>query len=53
MENIRRAGATIVSGKDMVIPEDASRYFGLYRLENETPYSLAMPVWHWGNFMNG
>lgn len=50
MENIRRAGATIVSGKDMVIPEDASRYFGLYRLENETPYSLAMPVWHWGKF---
>lgn len=50
MENIRRAGASIVSGKDMVIPEDASRYFGLYRLENENPYSLAMPIWHWGKF---
>lgn len=50
MENIRRKGIRIVSGKDMLIPEDASRYFGIYRLENDTPYSLAMPLWHWGKF---
>lgn len=50
MENIRRTGAQIVSGRDMVIPEDASRYFGIYRMENDMPHSLAMPLWHWGKF---
>lgn len=49
-ENIRRTGASCISGKDMVIPEESSRYFGLYRIENEWPRSLAMPVWHWGKF---
>ena len=34
----------------MVIPEDASRYFGLYRMENGMPHNLAMPLWHWGKF---
>ena len=35
---------------DMVIPEDSSRYFGIYTLENDWPRSLAMPLWHWGKF---
>ena len=34
MENIQKKGVTVVSGKDMVIPEETSRYFGLYHLEN-------------------
>ena len=34
----------------MVIPEDGSRFFGLYWLNDEVPHSLAMPVWHWGKF---
>ena len=33
-----------------MIPEDASRYFGLYRMENGMPHNLAMPLWHWGKF---
>ncbi len=49
-ENIRRTKASCISGKDMVIPEDSSRYFGLYELENDWPRSLAMPLWHWGKF---
>lgn len=49
-ENIRKTGASCISGKDMVIPEDSSRYFGLYTLENDWPRSLAMPLWHWGKF---
>lgn len=48
VKNLREQGAEIISGKDMVTPEDASRYFGLYSLENDWPRSLAMPVWHWG-----
>lgn len=50
MDRIRKNDISIVSGKDMVIPEDASRYFGIYRLEGDTPHSLAMPIWHWGKF---
>ena len=50
MENIRRTGATVISGKDMVIPEDASRHFGLYAVENDNARNLAMPIWHWGKF---
>lgn len=50
VENIRRIQPMCVSGKDMVIPEEASRYFGLYRLDGEVPHNLAMPLWHWGKF---
>lgn len=50
MENILQKGVSVVSGKDMVIPEDASRYFGLYHMEDNRPHNLAMPLWHWGKF---
>ena len=50
IENIRQLQPMCVSGKDMVIPEEASRYFGLYRLDGEGPHNLAMPLWHWGKF---
>lgn len=50
VDNIRQIQPMCVSGKDMVIPEEASRYFGLYRLDGEVPHNLAMPLWHWGKF---
>lgn len=50
MENFRKNQVSIISDKDMVIPEDGSRFFGLYRLDEDIPHSLAMPVWHWGKF---
>lgn len=50
MERIRQKDVSIVSGRDMVIPEDASRYFGLYCMEDGMPHNLAMPLWHWGKF---
>lgn len=49
-ENICKINASCISGKDMMIPEEASRHFGLYQLENGMTRSLAMPVWHWGKF---
>ncbi len=49
-DKIRKTDASCISGKDMVIPEESSRYFGLYTLENDWPRSLAMPLWHWGKF---
>lgn len=39
-----------ISGQDMIIPDEASRQFGLYRNDDQTPQNLAMPVWHWGKF---
>lgn len=50
MDRICQKGVSIVSGRDMVIPEDASRYFGLYRIQEGVPHNLAMPLWHWGKF---
>lgn len=49
-EKIGRIHADCISGKDMVIPEESSRYFGIYCLEDGMPRSLAMPLWHWGKF---
>lgn len=48
--NFKNSDASIISGKDMVIPEDASRYFGIFEMNDGYPKSLAMPVWQWGNF---
>jgi basic membrane lipoprotein Med (substrate-binding protein (PBP1-ABC) superfamily) len=50
MENMKQNQVSIISGKDMVIPEEASRFFGLYSMEKDNPRSLAMPLWHWGRF---
>lgn len=50
MENIRKTKATCISGKDMVIPAEASQYFGLYQMEDGQPKNLAMPLWDWGKF---
>ena len=39
-----------MSGKEMVIPEEGSRFFGIYHLEGEIARNFAMPLWHWGKF---
>lgn len=49
-EKIREIGASCISGRDMMIPEEASRFFGLYHMDGERPRNLAMPLWHWGKF---
>ncbi|MCD7735579.1 MAG: BMP family ABC transporter substrate-binding protein, partial [Lachnospiraceae bacterium] len=49
-EDIRRINPACISGKDMVIPEEASRYFGIYHIVNGRPQNLAMPLCHWGRF---
>lgn len=50
LESLKNSDASIISGKDMIIPEDASRYFGIFEMYNGYPKSLAMPVWQWGKF---
>ncbi len=49
-ENIRRVNPDCVSGRDIVIPEEASRYFGIYHMDDGHPRNLAMPLCHWGMF---
>ena len=49
-ELIRNLRPDCISGKDMVIPEEATRSFGIYRQEGDYTQSLAMPLWHWGRF---
>ncbi len=50
LEKLKEKKVSIISGKDMNIPEDSSRYFGLYSVESQYPRNLAMPLWHWGKF---
>ncbi len=49
-EKIRKTSSSCISGRDMVIPEDASRFFGLYHMDGGYLRNLAMPLWHWGKF---
>lgn len=50
-EKIRETRPSCISGRDMMIPEEASRFFGIYRMEDDGHLrNLAMPLWHWGKF---
>ncbi len=49
-ERIRETGSSCISGRDLVIPDRPSRFFGLYHMEGGLPRNLAMPVRHWGRF---
>ena len=49
-QKIGEMGVSCVSGRDMTVPEEASRYFGLYHIGQEGSKNLAMPLWHWGKF---
>lgn len=49
-EKIKETQSSCISGRDMVIPEDADRFFGLYFMDGYNPRSLAMPLYHWGKF---
>ena len=33
-----------------MIPEEGSRFFGIYHMDGEHPRNLAMPLYHWGKF---
>ena len=37
-----------IMDQDMTLPGNASRHFGLYCFDGETPDNLAMTTWHWG-----
>lgn len=51
-KSFRDNGVSYVSGRDIIIPGKSlgSRHFGVFRLDEESPHNLAMPIWHWGKF---
>ncbi len=49
-KTIRENQSTCISGRDMAIPEEASRFFGLYHIDDGHPRNLAMPLCNWGKF---
>ena len=48
--HINEVGPSIISGKDMIVPEERSRYFGIYYMEDGNPRNLAMSISNWGKF---
>lgn len=48
--DIARINPSCISGKDMVIPDVGSRFFGIYHMVDGEPVNLAMPIIHWGKF---
>lgn len=49
-ERLYQMGATYISHQDLIVPQHATRRYGLYRVNGETPVNLAFPVWDWGKF---
>ena len=49
-KHIQNVQPSCISGRDMVIPEEATRYFGIYHMEEGRTCNLAMPLLHWGKF---
>lgn len=47
---IEKNHITCISGQDMIKPSEASREFGLYRLENGEISNIATPIWNWGRY---
>ena len=49
-EKLYNMGATYISSQDMIVPLHATRRYGLYRVNGETPVNLAFPVLDWGKY---
>lgn len=50
-EVMKKNGVKLVSGRDFIRPEKASREYGLFSMEdNGSIRNLAAPVWNWGKF---
>ena len=49
-KEMRETASACISGRDMVIPEESSRFFGIYHMKDGNPRNLAMPLCHWGKF---
>ena len=47
-KSLEEDGVDYISDQDMITPNNASRRFGLYKLTEDGPVNMAMPVYNWG-----
>ena len=50
MENLLKVAPSCFSTRDMLMPDEELRYFGIYHMEDGQMRNLAMPLLHWGKF---
>ena len=50
IENFRRRDINYISDQVMITPNASGRRFGLYSIEDEKTFNIAMPVYQWGVF---
>lgn len=50
MENLKKLSPSCFSTRDMLMPDEDLRYFGIYEMEDGEMRNLAMPLLHWGKF---
>ncbi len=50
MKNLKRLSPSCFSTRDMLMPDEDLRYFGIYQIEDGQMRNLAMPLLHWGKF---
>lgn len=50
MENLQKLSPSCFSTRDMLMPDEELRYFGIYHMEDGRMQNLAMPLLHWGKF---
>lgn len=50
MANIEQLQPDCVSARDILVPNEEERYFGIYYRDGKKLRNLAMPLIHWGKF---
>lgn len=50
IQKFKEMGVEYVSDQVMIVPNAASKQFGLYSIEEGEPVNIAMPVYNWGEF---
>ena len=50
IEDLRRRDINYISDQVMITPNATGRRFGLYSIEGDTTFNIAMPVYQWGVF---
>lgn len=50
LANIEKIQPSCVSARDILVPNEEERYFGIYYRDEKKLRNLAMPLIHWGKF---
>ena len=47
---MNKADVQVLSGPDLIKPQEASREYGIYKLQDDGIFNLAAPMWDWGKY---